>query len=455
MTLDVVILAAGQGTRMRSTRPKVLHRLAGKPMVRHVIDTARGLEAERTHVVVGHGAEQVREALADCRVHYALQAEQKGTGHAVAQTLEALGEGRVLVLYGDVPLIRRETLVELLAHVDERHLGLLTVTLEDPAGYGRILRNAAGEVVAIVEHKDASETERAVRECNTGIMAMTAAQLRRWLPRLSADNAQGEYYLTDIIAMAAAEGVSIATAQPARPLEVEGVNNRAQMARLERAHQHDIAERLMEQGVALADPSRLDVRGRLTCGHDVEIDVGCVFEGEVELGEGVHIGPHCVIRDSHVGAESVIESHSVLDGAVVAGRNRIGPFARLRPGSRLAVGARVGNFVETKNVEVGEGSKINHLSYVGDARLGHDVNIGAGTITCNYDGVNKHLTQIGDEAFIGSNTALVAPVSVGKGATVGAGSTISKDVADNALAVSRGRQVSKADWPRPAKRQEP
>lgn len=455
MTLDVVILAAGQGTRMRSTRPKVLHRLAGKPMVRHVIDTARGLEAERTHVVVGHGAEQVREALADCRVHFALQAEQKGTGHAVAQTLEALGEGRVLVLYGDVPLIRRETLVELLAHVDERHLGLLTVTLEDPAGYGRILRNAAGEVVAIVEHKDASETERAVRECNTGIMAMTAAQLRRWLPRLSADNAQGEYYLTDIIAMAAAEGVSIATAQPARPLEVEGVNNRAQMARLERAHQHDIAERLMEQGVALADPSRLDVRGRLTCGHDVEIDVGCVFEGEVELGEGVRIGPHCVIRDSHVGAESVIESHSVLDGAVVAGRNRIGPFARLRPGSRLAVGVRVGNFVETKNVEVGEGSKINHLSYVGDARLGHDVNVGAGTITCNYDGVNKHRTEIGDEAFIGSNTALVAPVSVGKGATVGAGSTISKDVADNALAVSRGRQVSKADWPRPTKRQEP
>ncbi|SEL26737.1 bifunctional UDP-N-acetylglucosamine pyrophosphorylase / Glucosamine-1-phosphate N-acetyltransferase [Halomonas daqiaonensis] len=455
MTLDVVILAAGQGTRMRSTRPKVLHQLAGKPMVRHVIDTTRGLEAERTHVVVGHGAEQVREALADCRVRFALQAEQKGTGHAVAQTLESLGEGRVLVLYGDVPLIRRETLVELLAHVDEQHLGLLTVTLEDPAGYGRILRNAAGEVVAIVEHKDASETERAVHECNTGIMAMTAAQLRRWLPRLSADNAQGEYYLTDIIAMAAAEGVKVATAQPARPLEVEGVNNRAQMARLERAHQHDIAERLMEQGVALLDPSRLDVRGRLTCGHDVEIDVGCVFEGEVELGEGVRIGPHCVIRESHVGAESVIESHSVLDGAVVAGHNRIGPFARLRPGSRLAVGARVGNFVETKNVEVGEGSKINHLSYVGDARLGRDVNVGAGTITCNYDGVNKHRSEIGDGAFIGSNTALVAPVSVGKGATVGAGSTISKDVADNALAVSRGRQISKADWPRPTKRQQP
>ncbi|MDN3555919.1 bifunctional UDP-N-acetylglucosamine diphosphorylase/glucosamine-1-phosphate N-acetyltransferase GlmU [Halomonas maura] len=451
MSLDVVILAAGQGTRMRSTLPKVLHRLAGKPMVRHVIDTARGLEAERTHVVVGHGAEHVREALADCRLRFALQAEQKGTGHAVAQTLDALGDGKVLVLYGDVPLTRRETLRELIQAVDEQHLGLLTVTLEEPNGYGRILRNAAGEAVAIVEHKDASEAERTIRECNTGIMAMTAAQLRRWLPRLSADNAQGEYYLTDIIAMAAAEGVKIATAQPARPLEVEGVNNRAQMARLERAHQADIAEALMAQGVALPDPSRLDVRGTLTCGHDVEIDVGCVFEGEVELGEGVRIGPHCVIRDSHIGAETVVEPHSVIEGAVAAGHNRIGPFARLRPGSRLAVGARVGNFVETKNAEVGEGSKINHLSYVGDARLGRDVNVGAGTITCNYDGANKHHTEIGDGAFIGSNTALVAPVSVGKGATVGAGSTLSRDVADNALAVSRARLVTKDEWQRPVK----
>ncbi|MBB3230653.1 bifunctional UDP-N-acetylglucosamine diphosphorylase/glucosamine-1-phosphate N-acetyltransferase GlmU [Halomonas stenophila] len=451
MSLDVVILAAGQGTRMRSTLPKVLHRLAGKPMVRHVIDTARGLEAERTHVVVGHGAEHVREALADCRVRFALQAEQKGTGHAVAQTLDALGNGKVLVLYGDVPLTRRETLRGLLEAVDEQHLGLLTVTLDEPDGYGRILRNEAGEAVAIVEHKDASEAERAVCECNTGIMAMTAAQLRRWLPRLSADNAQGEYYLTDIIAMAAAEGVKIATAQPARPLEVEGVNNRAQMARLERAHQADIAEALMAQGVALLDPSRLDVRGTLTCGHDVEIDVGCVFEGEVELGEGVRIGPHCVIRDSHIGAETAVEPHSVIEGAVAAGHNRIGPFARLRPGSRLAVGARIGNFVETKNAEVGEGSKINHLSYVGDARLGRDVNVGAGTITCNYDGANKHHTEIGDGAFIGSNTALVAPVSVGKGATVGAGSTLSRDVADNALAVSRARLITKDDWLRPVK----
>ncbi|MFY0991604.1 bifunctional UDP-N-acetylglucosamine diphosphorylase/glucosamine-1-phosphate N-acetyltransferase GlmU [Halomonas sp. C05BenzN] len=455
MTLDVVILAAGQGTRMRSTLPKVLHRLAGKPMVRHVIDTARRLEAEHTHVVVGHGAEHVREALADCEVRFALQAEQKGTGHALAQALDGLGHGRVLVLYGDVPLIRRETLMTLLEGVDEQHMGLLTVTLDDPSGYGRILRNDAGEAVAIVEHKDASREELAIRECNTGIMAMTAAQLRRWLPQLSADNAQGEYYLTDVIALAAAEGVRIVTTQPARALEVEGVNNRAQMARLERAHQRELAERLMVEGVALLDPERLDIRGHLSCGHDVEIDVGCIFEGEVELGEGVRIGSHCVIRDSHIGAETVIEPHSVIEGAVVAGRNRIGPFARLRPGSRLAVGARIGNFVETKNVEVGEGSKINHLSYVGDASLGRGVNVGAGTITCNYDGANKHRTEIADDAFIGSNTALVAPVSVGKGATVGAGSTISKDVPDNALAVSRGRQVSKADWPRPTKRQEP
>ncbi|MCA1768892.1 MAG: bifunctional UDP-N-acetylglucosamine diphosphorylase/glucosamine-1-phosphate N-acetyltransferase GlmU [Halomonas sp.] len=451
MTLDVVILAAGQGTRMRSTLPKVLHRLAGKPMVRHVIDTATGLRAERTHVVVGHGAERVREALSDCKVRYALQAEQKGTGHAVAQALDGLGEGKVLVLYGDVPLIRRETLTGLLACVDDNHLGLLTVILKDPTGYGRILRNAQGQAVAIVEHKDASESERTIDECNTGIMAMTAPQLRRWLPSLSADNAQGEYYLTDIIAMAAAEGVEIVTAQPADPLEVEGVNNRAQMARLERAHQLAIAEELMADGVALLDPSRIDIRGNLACSHDVEIDVGCVFEGEVELGEGVRIGPHCVIRDSHIGAGTRIESHSVIEGVVIAGRGQVGPFARLRPGTRLAVGAKVGNFVETKNAVVGEGSKINHLSYVGDARLGRDVNVGAGTITCNYDGAHKHRTEIGDGAFIGSNTALVAPVSVGSNATVGAGSTISKDVPDNALAVSRGRQISKADWLRPSK----
>ncbi|GEK47193.1 bifunctional UDP-N-acetylglucosamine diphosphorylase/glucosamine-1-phosphate N-acetyltransferase GlmU [Bisbaumannia pacifica] len=452
MSLDVVILAAGQGSRMRSTRPKVLHRLAGKPMVRHVIDTATRLGAGKLHVVIGHGADQVRSELGDCPVHFALQAEQKGTGHAVAQALEGLEHDKVLVLYGDVPLIRAETLAGLLDGVDESHLGLLTVTLAEPDGYGRILRNAEGQAVAIVEHKDASESERAVKECNTGIMAMTRAQLKRWLPQLSADNAQGEYYLTDIIALAAAEGVKIVTAQPEDPLEVEGVNNRAQLARLERAHQARIAEALMTEGVALLDPARLDVRGSLRCGHDVEIDVGCVFEGEVELGEGVRIGPYCVIRDSHIGAGSVIEAHSIVEQSVAAGHNRIGPFARLRPGTHLAVQAKVGNFVETKNAQVGEGSKINHLSYVGDATLGRGVNVGAGTITCNYDGVNKSRTEIGDDAFIGSNTALVAPVSVGARATIGAGSTISKDVADGALAVARGRQLTKADWPRPSKR---
>ena len=453
--LDIVILAAGKGTRMRSQTPKVLHTLAGKPMVQHVLDTASGLQPDRTHVVIGQGTEQLREALADTAVQFAVQAEQKGTGHAVAQALEQLGSGKVLILYGDVPLLQRDSLRELLAQVDEQHIGLLTVTLDDPTGYGRIVRNDAGHAVAIVEQKDANNSQLAISECNTGIMAMTSAQLKRWLPQLSAENAQGEYYLTDVIAMAADEGIKVCTAQPATAVEVEGVNNRAQMARLERAYQQQLADKLMAEGVALADPARLDVRGRLTCGHDVFIDVGCVFEGDVELGEGVRIGPYCVIKNSTIGAESVVDTHSVIEGTVAAGLNQIGPFARLRPGTRLAVKAKVGNFVETKNADVGEGSKINHLSYVGDARLGRDVNVGAGTITCNYDGANKHHTEIGDNAFIGSNTALVAPVSVGKGATVGAGSTIAKDVTDYALAVTRGRQLEKIDWLRPSKRTEP
>lgn len=449
--LDIVILAAGKGTRMRSQLPKVLHTLAGKPMVQHVLETANGLNPSRTHVVIGHGADQLREALAEFKVSFALQEEQKGTGHAVAQAQPQLGSGIVLVLYGDVPLIRRETLASLLTQVDEQHMGLLTVTLDDPSGYGRIVRDSDGHAVAIVEQKDATDEQLAITECNTGIMAMTSAQLKRWLPQLSAENAQGEYYLTDVIAMAANEGIKVATAQPQQAIEVEGVNNRAQMARLERAYQQQIAETLMAQGVALADPARIDVRGKLTCGHDVFIDVGCVFEGDVELGEGVRVGPYCVIKNSTIGAESEIHSHSVIDTTVAAGLNQVGPYARLRPGTRLAVKAKVGNFVETKNADVGEGSKINHLSYVGDARLGRDVNVGAGTITCNYDGVNKHRTEIGDNAFIGSNTALVAPVTVGKGATVGAGSTIAKDVAEHALAVTRSRQLEKPDWPRPVK----
>lgn len=450
--LDIVILAAGKGTRMRSQMPKVLHTLAGKPMVQHVLDTATGLNPTRIHVVIGHGAEQLRESLAENAVVFALQTEQKGTGHAVAQAQPQLGSGKVLVLYGDVPLIRRESLHALLAQVDEQHMGLLTVTLDDPNGYGRIVRNDAGDAVAIVEQKDADPAQLAINECNTGIMAMTSAQLKRWLPQLSAENAQGEYYLTDVIAMAAKEGINVCTAQPASAVEVEGVNNRAQMARLERAYQQQMADQLMQQGVALADPARIDIRGKLTCGHDVFIDVGCVFEGDVTLGEGVQVGPYCVIKNSTIGAESVIESHSIMDSAVAAGLNQIGPYARLRPGTRLAVKAKVGNFVETKNAEVGEGSKINHLSYVGDAHLGKNVNIGAGTITCNYDGVNKHRTVMGDDVFIGSNSALVAPVTVGKGATVGAGSTIAKDVSEHALAVTRSRQLEKADWPRPEKK---
>ncbi len=450
--LDVVILAAGKGTRMRSQTPKVLHTLAGKSMVQHVLDTASGLTPTRTHVVIGHGADQLREALAESAVTFAVQEEQKGTGHAVAQAQPQLGNGNVLVLYGDVPMIRRESLMALLSHVDEQHMGLLTVTLEDPSGYGRIVRNDDGEAVAIIEQKDASADQLAITECNTGIMAMTSTQLKRWLPQLSAENAQGEYYLTDVIAMAANEGIKVCTAQPASAVEVEGVNNRSQMARLERAYQLQQAEALMSEGVALADPARIDIRGKLTCGHDVFIDVGCVFEGDVELGEGVRVGPYCVIKNSTIGAESVIDSHSVIDTTVAAGLNHVGPFARLRPGTRLAVKAKVGNFVETKNADVGEGSKINHLSYVGDARLGRDVNVGAGTITCNYDGVNKHRTEIGDNAFIGSNSALVAPVTVGKGATIGAGSTIAKDVAEHALAVTRSRQLEKLDWPRPVKK---
>ncbi|CAM3541353.1 bifunctional UDP-N-acetylglucosamine diphosphorylase/glucosamine-1-phosphate N-acetyltransferase GlmU [Halomonas sp. FME1] len=449
--LDIVILAAGKGTRMRSHIPKVLHTLAGKPMVQHVLDSAFALNPARTHVVIGHGADKLREALAESPVHFAVQAEQKGTGHAVAQALEQLGSGNVLILYGDVPLLQRESLSELLAHVDEQHMGLLTVTLDDPSGYGRIVRNAAGDAVAIVEQKDANSAQLAINECNTGIMAMTSAQLKRWLPQLSAENAQGEYYLTDVIAMAADEGIKVCTAQPATAVEVEGVNNRAQMARLERAYQQQLANQLMEQGVALADPTRLDIRGSLICGHDVFIDVGCVFEGEVELGEGVRIGSYCVIKNSTIGAESIVDTHSVIEGIVAAGFNQIGPFARLRPGTRLAVKAKVGNFVETKNADVGEGSKINHLSYVGDARLGRDVNVGAGTITCNYDGANKHHTDIGDNVFVGSNSSLVAPVTVGKGATIGAGSTIAKDVTEYALAVTRSRQIEKNEWQRPSK----
>lgn len=453
MSLEVIILAAGQGTRMRSALPKVLHRLAGKPLAGHVTDTARALAAEKIHLVIGHGAEAVRATLQAKDVDFVVQEQQLGTGHAVNQALPALQEdSRVLILYGDVPLIRKETLEQLLEKVNDQQMGLLTVTLSDPQGYGRILRDQAGEVAAIVEQKDATAEQLQITEVNTGILAVTATQLRRWLPQLSNDNAQGEYYLTDIIDLAYRETTRIASVQPTSREEVEGVNNRLQLATLERVFQARQAEALMLAGVTLADPARIDVRGKLNTARDVLIDVGCVFEGCVELAEGVEIGPYCVLKNVRVGPGVKIASHSVLEDCDLDGDNQVGPFARLRPGTHLEAHAKVGNFVETKKAHIGQGAKVNHLSYIGDAWVGAEANIGAGTITCNYDGVNKHATQIGAGAFIGSNSSLVAPVHIGAGATIGAGSTIARDVPDAALAVTRAKQLQKNNWPRPAKK---
>ncbi|MBB5321673.1 bifunctional UDP-N-acetylglucosamine diphosphorylase/glucosamine-1-phosphate N-acetyltransferase GlmU [Marinobacter oulmenensis] len=450
--LHVVILAAGQGSRMKSARPKVLHPVAGKPMLHHVIDTARQLGADRIHTVIGHGAEQVRESLPDDSVNWVLQEEQLGTGHAVAQALPDLpDDARVLVLYGDVPLTRTATLEAMVGDLDDHSLALLTVDLDNPHGYGRIVRNQAGRVQAIVEQKDANAEQQQIQEVNTGILAVSSRRLKEWLPALSNRNAQGEYYLTDIIAMAGEQGLDITVSQPLNPFEVQGVNNRLQLAELERWYQHQQAERLMTEGASLADPGRLDVRGELSAGQDVWIDVNAVFEGDVTLGDRVVIGPNCLIRNARIGAGTTVEANSVIDGAVIGENAQIGPFARLRPGTELAARTKVGNFVETKKAVVGEGSKINHLSYVGDALLGCNVNVGAGTITCNYDGVNKHRTVIGDEVFVGSNTALVAPVTLGEGATVGAGSTVTRDVAGGELTVARGKQRNIAGWQRPRK----
>lgn len=451
MSLEVIILAAGQGTRMRSALPKVLHPLAGKPMLQHAIDAAAQTAPAAIHVVVGHGAEQVKASVNHPSLKWALQAEQKGTGHAVAQGLAGVAEdATVLITYGDVPLVRPQTLEAMVSRCADK-LVLLTATLQDPTGYGRIIRDASGAVQAIIEQKDASPEQLQVNEVNTGMMALPARYLRQWLPKLSANNAQGEYYLTDIIAMAVAAGVAVDVAQPAALWEVEGVNNRLQLNALERQYQRLIADQLMTDGASLADAQRIDVRGQLRVGQDVSIDVNCVFEGEVELGDGVEIGPNCVISNSRVAAGTVIKANSVLEDAVVGEQCSIGPFARLRPGTVLAAAARIGNFVETKNTQVGQGSKINHLSYVGDATLGSGVNIGAGTITCNYDGVNKFRTEIADGAFVGSNTSLVAPVAVGAQATVAAGSTITSNIADGELGVARGRQRNVAGWKRPQK----
>ncbi len=449
--MNIVILAAGQGKRMHSHLPKVLHPIAGKALAAHVLDTARHLGQSRICLVVGHGGEVVRSALAAADVACAVQEPQLGTGHAVMQALPLLdGEGMTLVLYGDVPLIQAATLQRLVQAADDG-LAVLTVDLENPKGYGRIIRDSAGRVQRIVEEKDATPAERLVRETNTGIMALPTARLKDWLSRLSNDNAQGEYYLTDVVALAVADGVPVHTAQPEGEWEVAGVNSKVQLAELERVYQLRLAHGLLEQGVRLADPARLDVRGQLRCGRDVAIDVGCVFEGEVVLEEAVDIGPYCVLKNVTVKAGARIAAFSHLEGAVVGPDAIVGPYARLRPGTELGAEAHVGNFVELKNSILGPGSKANHLAYVGDATVGQRVNIGAGTITCNYDGANKHRTVIEDDAFIGSDSQLVAPVTVGRGATLGAGTTLTKDAPADSLTVSRARQVSLAGWKRPEK----
>ena len=451
MSLDIVILAAGQGTRMRSALPKVLHPVAGKPMLGHVIDTARQLAPRKIHVVIGHGAELVRERLTADDINFVLQSEQLGTGHAVAQALPALQAEKVLILYGDVPLTQVETLTRLLEQANDSQLGLLTVNLADPAGYGRIVRNAAGVVQAIVEHKDASDAQRAIREGNTGILAVPGKRLGDWLGRLSNSNAQGEYYLTDVIAMAVADGLVVATETAQDEMEVLGANDRIQLAQLERHYQQRAARQLMAQGVTLLDPARFDLRGEASVGRDVLIDVNVILEGKVLIEDGVSIGPNCVIKDSILRRGAIVKANSHLEGAEVGEGADCGPFARLRPGARLGAKAHVGNFVELKNAVLGEGAKAGHLSYLGDAEIGARTNIGAGTITCNYDGANKHRTVMGEDVFIGSNSSIVAPVTLGNGATTGAGSTVTQDVPAAALAVGRAKQRNIEGWKRPQK----
>ncbi|MFN2308740.1 MAG: bifunctional UDP-N-acetylglucosamine diphosphorylase/glucosamine-1-phosphate N-acetyltransferase GlmU [Gammaproteobacteria bacterium] len=457
MALSILILAAGQGTRMRSALPKVLHPLAGKPLLGHVIDAAEALGAARIRVVYGHGGERVRECLAARRVEWVEQAQQLGTGHAVAQALPGIADAdQVLILYGDVPLIGTDTLHRLLRAADSGALGLLTAVLEDPTGYGRILRESpedrGGRVIGIVEQKDATPEQLRIREINTGFLTAGAASLKRWIAALGNDNAQGEYYLTDIIAQAAAEGVNIETVAPASLAEILGVNNRAQLAALERDYQCQQAQRLMHAGVTLCDPARFDLRGRLEHGQDVSIDINVILEGTVTLGDRVSVGPGCVIRNAVIGADSIIQAHCVIEDAVIGSGARIGPFARIRPGTRLADDVHIGNFVEIKNTDIAAGSKINHLSYIGDASIGARVNVGAGAITCNYDGANKHRTVIEDDVFIGSDTQLIAPVTVGAGATLGAGTTLTHDAPPGELTYSRVKQKTRPGWKRPVKK---
>ena len=451
-SLDVVILAAGKGTRMRSNLPKVLHRIAGRSLLEHVIHTARALEPRAIHVVYGHGGEQVPTMLKHLDVRWIKQEPQLGTGHAVQQALPGLTGDTVLILYGDVPLTRLATLRALLTAAAGGKLALLTAELADPSGYGRIVRDSAGRVTRIVEQKDASESEQAIREINTGIIAAPVARLKNWLAAVRNENVQKEYYLTDVAGMAAAEGAVIASAQPADDWETLGVNSKAQLAELERIHQRNQAHALMEQGVTLMDPARFDLRGTLTCGQDVTIDVNVLIEGDVTLGDRVQIGPNNVLRHCTIGADTLVQPNCVIEHAEIGADCRIGPFARIRPETRIAERAHIGNFVEIKKSFIGIGSKVNHLTYVGDSTVGKDVNIGAGTITANYDGANKHHTQINDNASIGSNCVLVAPVKIGAGATIGAGSVISRDAPAGELTLGRAKQTTVPGWKRPEKK---
>lgn len=453
MDLSIIVLAAGQGTRMRSELPKVLHPLGGRPLLAHALDTAHRLEAAAIHVVIGHGADQVREAFAQAGVHWAIQERQLGTGHAVAQVLPDVPDSRtVLVMYGDVPLITPATLEKLVGIAAQGELAVLTAALDDPTGYGRILQDTGGNIRGIVEEKDATVEQRRLREINSGFLAAPAGRLRAWVQSLDNSNAQGEFYLTDVVALAVRDGVAVRGVHAADPHEILGVNDRAQLAALERCFQQRQASECLRAGVTLIDPARFDLRGRLTAGQDVVIDVNAVLEGTVRLGNRVTVGPNVVMRNTTVGDDVIILANCVIEDALIGDGARIGPFARIRPETVLAAGSHIGNFVEIKKSQVGEGSKINHLSYIGDASVGCNVNIGAGTITCNYDGAYKHRTVIGDNVFIGSDTQLVAPVEVGDGATIGAGSTITRDAPAGELTLSRAPQQSRPGWKRPVKR---
>ncbi len=452
-TLEVVILAAGKGTRMFSDTPKVLHRIAGKPMLQHVVESAHRLQARRIHLVVGFEGQKIRDALAGQDLHWINQEQQLGTGHAVMQALPAIDdESTILVLYGDVPLISTDTLADLIARTASGALAVLTLISPDPTGLGRIIRDAHGHPIAIVEEKDANAEQKLITETNSGILAGPARQMREWISRLETDNAQGEYYLTDVIEMAVADGADVTTLTVKDPMEVQGVNNRLQLAQLERHYQELRACELMLSGVTLADPARFDLRGELSCGKDVEIDINVIIEGKVTLGNRVVIGPNVYIRNATIGDGTHILANSHVDHVEIADKCAVGPYARLRPGTVLNTGSKIGNFVETKKAKIGAGSKVNHLSYIGDATLGNNVNVGAGTITCNYDGINKFETRIDDNVFVGSNTALVAPVTLGENVTIGAGSTITGDVPNGNLAVARGRQRNIDSWKRPVKK---